>query len=174
MVGFETEALVRFDRVEPGILQFISLKLRHQPDATAFLLLINHNARAFFTDHGQRKLKLLTAIAAQRMENVSCQALRVNSHQRRRGFDVAHDYCNGFLRGLSIRGFCSKAVDAELAPTGGEIRRGDLLDWVFAHTPIIAAGVLAGAARLIRAESENNGHIGHTEETEVLETFLRC
>ena len=76
------------------------------------------------------------------MENVAGEALGVNAHQGRRGFYVAHYEGDGFFdAAIPVRaGLPAKAVNAKLAPTGGEIRRSDLLDFVFAHIFIISGG----------------------------------
>src|ERR1700692_4596035 len=49
-----TQTLVRFDSVEPLILQFVGSEFRHQPDSPTLLALIDHDPRAFFGDslHG--------------------------------------------------------------------------------------------------------------------------
>jgi hypothetical protein len=50
----------------------------------------------------ERQLQLQTAIAAQRAEDVSGEALRVNAHQRRRGVNVAHHQRNQALDDLVL------------------------------------------------------------------------
>ena len=95
--ALEAEALVGFDRVEAGVLQFVGLQLGHQADAASFLLLVDQDAGAFVADHRQRKFELLAAIAAQGMEDVAGQALGMDAHQRRRGLHVAHHQSNGFF-----------------------------------------------------------------------------
>ena len=135
VVVLEAEALVGFDGVESGILQFVGLQLGHQADAAALLLLVDENARAFLGDHRERKFQLLAAIAAQGMKDVSGQALRVNANQGRGGFHVAHHQGDGFFDATIAvgTGLSAKAVDAELAPAGGKIRGSDLLDFRLTH-----------------------------------------
>ena len=123
MVGFEPEAFVGLDRIQPLVLQFVSLQLGHQADAAALLLLIDQNARALLGDHRQRHFQLCAAVAAQRAENVSGQALGMDAEQRRGGVDVAHDQGDGILiTGRSRRAEVSaKTVDAEFAPASREV-----------------------------------------------------
>jgi hypothetical protein len=141
LVGLEAQPLIRLDGVQTGILQLVRLQLCHKADATTLLLFVNKDPSALVADHRQRHLKLLSAIATQRMKNVTREALRVNPHQRRSGMNVAHHKGYGFLNlALAIRaGFGAKAVDAELSPSRGKIRRGDLLNCIDSHSLIIAA-----------------------------------
>ncbi len=128
VIGFEAEPFVGLDRIEPGILQFVSLQLGHQPDAAPFLLLVDQHPGAQFGDHGKRHLQLLTAIAAYRCENVAGEALGMDAYQRRRRGHVSHDQGDGFflwpITPLPKRSF--ETVYAESSPAGGEISRGEL------------------------------------------------
>ena len=83
LVGLEAQALVGLDRIQAGILQLVRLQFRHKADASALLLFVNQNAGALVANHRQRHLQLLTAVTAQRMKNVTGEALRVNAQQRR-------------------------------------------------------------------------------------------
>src|ERR1700730_15869072 len=47
-IGLEPEGMIGLDRIDTGILQLVSLQLRHQADAAAFLILIDHEPAAFF------------------------------------------------------------------------------------------------------------------------------
>lgn len=40
MIGFESQAFIGFDSIEPGVLQLVCLELGHQADASALLLLV--------------------------------------------------------------------------------------------------------------------------------------
>ena len=140
LVSLEAETFVRFDRVEAGILQLIGLQLRHEADASALLLLVNQDASAFVSDHRQRHLELLAAVAAQGMKNVAGQALRVNPHKRRSGVNVAHHQGDGFFNRATSIGFSAKSIDAEPAPARGKIRGGYGLNGLGSHELIIAAG----------------------------------
>jgi|HubBroStandDraft_2_1064218.scaffolds.fasta_scaffold01007_4 hypothetical protein len=139
LVGLEAQPLVGLDGVQTGILQLIRLQLSHKTDAATLLLFVNKDPRPIVADHRQRHLELLPAVAAQRMKNVTGEALRVNPYQRRSRVHVAHHKGNSFLhRTLSIlAGFGAKAVDAELAPSRGKIRGRYLLYRI--HSLIIAA-----------------------------------
>src|SRR5215470_5423382 len=91
MVRLEPKLLVRLYRIQSGILQLVGLQLRHQPDTTAFLLLVNEDARTFPRDQRQRHFQLLPAIATKRAKNIAGQTLRMDAHQRRGGVDIT-DY----------------------------------------------------------------------------------
>ena len=80
MVRPEPKLLVRLDSVEPGVLQFISLQLRHQSNAAPFLLFVKQNACTLASDHRQCHFQLLPAIASQRSKHVAGQALRMYPH----------------------------------------------------------------------------------------------
>src|SRR5690242_18455554 len=90
-VGFEAELDVGLNGVEALVLQFVSAKFRHEPDAATFLLLVNKDAGAFFCDAVHGELELLAAVAAKGAEDVSGEALRVNAHHGRCGVNVSHD-----------------------------------------------------------------------------------
>jgi hypothetical protein len=59
----------------------------------------------------------------------------MNAHQRRGGLHVAgHEGNRLFHPAIAVRTSASaKAVDPEFAPSGGEIGRGDLVDWTGTH-----------------------------------------
>src|SRR5215471_21365812 len=82
-VGLETEPLIRFHGIRALILQLVSAQLVQQPDAPAFLKLVNQNPALLLRDLLDRQLELLPAIATQAMKHVACQTLRVNPYQRR-------------------------------------------------------------------------------------------
>ena len=93
----------------------------------------------------ERQLELQAAIAAQRVENVAGEALRVDADQRRRGVDVAHDQGDkafDFLDGAGAIGgrrlvHALKAENAECAPAGREIGFGDFFDAFQCHRSIV-------------------------------------
>src|SRR5258708_26257733 len=85
VIGSETEAFIRFHRVESAVLKRVRLQLCHQANAAALLLFIDQDARSNFGDHRERHFKLLPAIAAQRAKYVAGQTLGMNAHQRRPG-----------------------------------------------------------------------------------------
>ena len=108
--------------------------------AAALLLFVEQHSRASFRDKSHGHFKLLPAIATQGAEHVSGKALRVNSHQRCHGKDVAHDQRDrSFGTAVSTR-FAFKAQNTELAPAGGELRRSDLFGGVGTHESIIRGG----------------------------------
>src|SRR3954454_18399974 len=69
-VGLEPESMIGLDRIDTGILQLVSLQLRHQADASAFLILIDHGPAAFFGDGLHGHFQLVVAITAQRPEHL--------------------------------------------------------------------------------------------------------
>jgi hypothetical protein len=140
VIGLESQSLVGFDRVQTRVLQLIRLQLGHKSDATAFLLLVNEDARAQISNHRESHFELLTAVAPQGMKNVPGQTLRVNSNQRRRGVNVTHHEGDSFLNPAVSVGtrFSPKTVDSELAPARGKIRGCELLKVVSGHCLIIA------------------------------------
>ena len=80
VIGLKTEAFVGLNRVQAGILQFVSLQFCHQANAAAFLLFVDQDSRARLANHGKSHFKLLPAIASQGMENVAGQALGVDAY----------------------------------------------------------------------------------------------
>src|SRR5258708_7970471 len=49
-VGVKTQSFVRFDRVETLVLQGIGSQFCHQPDASALLVLVDHQSRSLVCD----------------------------------------------------------------------------------------------------------------------------
>jgi hypothetical protein len=95
-------------------------------------LLIDKNARAFVADALHGKFKLLAAIAAQRTEYVTGEALRVDADDGRPGVDVTEHEGNaafdatrcGRITGpawLGLGDDTFEAVDAEMSPARGEV-----------------------------------------------------
>src|SRR5271156_3741986 len=82
-IGSEPELAIRFHRVEPIVLQLVGSQLVDQPDTTALLRQVEHDAGPRFGDLAERKFELRTAVAALRREDIPCQALRMNSNDRR-------------------------------------------------------------------------------------------
>ena len=83
MVGLETEFDVSFYRVESAILQLVGAQLIEQSDASAFLVLVDQQSASLLRNLIERQLELRTAIAAQTVEHVAREALRMDAHQRR-------------------------------------------------------------------------------------------
>ena len=81
-VALKAELFVGFDRVGAVVLQLIGAEFVEQPDAAAFLVLVNQQAGAFLRDAFERDLELRAAIAAQAVEDVAREALRMDAHQR--------------------------------------------------------------------------------------------
>ncbi len=140
-VSFEAQLLVGFDCVQALILQLIRAEFRHKADAAAFLLLVEKDSSTFVSDALQRKVKLVVTIAAERVEDVPSQTLRVYTNDGRFGVDVSHDEGDGAFNRLTsgIAWFSEsfKAEDAEMAPTRREISISDLTDCSERHSSII-------------------------------------
>ena len=80
-VGREPEPQVRVDGVEPFLLQLVGAQLVQQADPAALLAEVQQHAATLALDHRQRRLELLAAIAAQRVEHVAGQALGVHTDE---------------------------------------------------------------------------------------------
>ncbi len=131
------ELVVGLDGVQALILQLVRAELGHEADATAFLLLVEEDARALVGDALEREVELIVAVATERVEDVAGEALGVDANDRRcrgpvgRGrVDVAHDEGDGGFQGLAggvawLRN-AFEAEDAEGPPAGGEVGVGDL------------------------------------------------
>ena len=143
MIRFEPETLVGFDGIEPGVLQFVGLEFGHETDAASLLLFVDEDSGAVVGDHRERHLELLSAVAAQRSEDVAGETLRMNANERRRGCHVAHDQRDGVFRAARavVAERTLEAVDAEASPAGREVRGGELSNRVFrGHVFIIDGG----------------------------------
>ena len=122
-VAVEPELLVGFDGVRALVLQFVGAQFVEQPDAAAFLEFVDQQSPPFLRDAGKSDFELRPAIAAQAVEHIPRQALRMDPHQRRRSVcEVTHFEHHGFLRAVARGGF--KAEDPEHAELGGKIRFG--------------------------------------------------
>ena len=80
-VGREAELDVRLDRVEPVLLELVGLQLRQEPDAAPLLGHVEQDAALLGGDPAERELELLAAVAAERVEDVAGEALRVDADE---------------------------------------------------------------------------------------------
>jgi hypothetical protein len=135
-----------------------SRQLGHQSDAAAFLIFVQKDSGARVCDRSQRQLELLSAIAAQRVEDIAGEALRVDADDRRSiagpgGNDVAHHQCDGgfnaarwrrdsVVAGFRISDDTFKAEDAKLPPACGEVGIGELANGFEGHHSIIRIGYM--------------------------------
>ena len=71
--------MVRVHSVEAGVLQGVRLQLRHQADAAAFLMFIDHDAASFGGNRPHGNLELVVAVAAQRPEHLASETLRMDA-----------------------------------------------------------------------------------------------
>ena len=172
-VGGESELDIGFNGVKTVVLQLVSFELGHQTDSTALLLLVEEDACASRCDFGKSHFELKPAIAAQRAEDISCEALRVDAHQRCRGVDVAHhqdDEFFGLRPGLGWtavslgEGRSFKAEYAEGSPAGGEVGFGDLINALECHASILLASQVGGGGqRSQRPEGKQAGRSARPE-----------
>ena len=124
-VSREAELEVGVDGVEALLLELVGAELVEQSDPPALLAQVQQHADALLLDHRQRRLQLLAAIAAQRVEHVTGQALRVHADEHIvLTVDVALDERNVVLV------VDQRAVPDghELAEPGRELGRDDPLD----------------------------------------------
>src|SRR5437762_13894113 len=92
MIRLEAQRVIGFNRIVSGVLKLISEELVHQPDAAAFLKLVDQNTSASRGDALQRKVELCAAVASDRAKNVAGQTLGMDANERRIfGGEVAPD-----------------------------------------------------------------------------------
>src|SRR4051812_32331816 len=80
-IGLEAESLVGFDSVGAAVLKLVRLELVQETDAASFLIEIDNDAASIGGDHPHGFMQLPSAVAAQRVEDIAGQALRVHAHQ---------------------------------------------------------------------------------------------
>ena len=80
-VDRQAELEVRVDGVEALVLQVVGAQLVQQADPAALLGEVEQDAAALVLDHRERRLELLAAVAAQRVEDVAGQALGVHADE---------------------------------------------------------------------------------------------
>ncbi len=148
MVGAVAELEVGFNRVEPLVLKLVGAELGHEADAATFLLLVEQDAGALVGDAGESEVELVVAIAAQGVEDVSGEALRVDADDGRSGLNVAEDESDGGLDVLLRRGVVGcggervvenalEAENAEVGPARGKVGVGHFANTVEGHHSII-------------------------------------
>ena len=119
-----------------------------RPMPRPFLLLVEQDAGALVGDAGEREVKLVVAVAAQGVEDVSGEALGVDADDGRRGVDVSEHQGDGGLDALLRRGVVGggrfgafedafEAQDAEVSPARGKVGFGYFADIVEGHNNII-------------------------------------
>jgi hypothetical protein len=144
VVGAEAELLVGFDGVEALILELVSAKFGHEADASAFLVLVEEDAGAGLGDEAEGEVKLVVAVAAEGVKDVSGEALGVDADERGDAFsgggggvEVADGEGDGGVDALKAGGRWGsdgfKAEDTEVTPAGGEVGVGYFADVVVLH-----------------------------------------
>src|SRR6185312_4665717 len=133
-IALETELLVRLHRIRSAVLQLVRPQLVHQSDAAPFLQFINNHAAAFRSDAPQSNFELAPAVAAQAVEGVPREALRVNAQQWSghaggfRGGIPHHQDCRLLhrFRTVRLRKMPLESVDAKKPILAREIGLRDL------------------------------------------------
>ena len=87
----EAQRVVGIDRVEAAVLQRVRLQLRHQADAAALLILVDHQPAPFLGDGPHGDLQLVVAVTAQRPEHLAGEALRMDAQERSALSQIAQD-----------------------------------------------------------------------------------
>src|SRR5215469_16352248 len=121
MVGLKPKLLIGLYCVQATILKLVSLKFGHQANASSLLHFVDQDSCAGLRNQGERHLKLLAAIAAERTEDIAGKALRVDPHQRRRRMNITHNQSYGGLGAPVLANVAFKTQEAEMSPACGEI-----------------------------------------------------
>ena len=132
--GREPECKVRLDGVEAVRLQVIRAELVQEADSAAFLTHVQDDALPLGLDAGEGHLQLFAAVAQQRVEHVTGQALGVNADEDVLGaIDVSLHQRDVLFVGqeLSIRD------RLELPELGREAHRNDALDELLDPAPVL-------------------------------------
>ena len=125
-IGAETQPFVGLYSVGALVLQLVSTQLVEQPDATAFLVLVDQETASEAGDGFERDFELGAAIAAEAVKDVAGQTLGMNADERRlAGREIAHLQGDGFL-GPAVRQLTAKPEDPEEAKFRWEVRFGHL------------------------------------------------
>ena len=98
-ICFVSQSVVGFDGIHPFVLKFIGSDFLRESNASSFLRQVDHDSASFFTNHLQSHPELIAAIAAKRIDQISCEATRMHSNQRgfvRLLWIPCHD-CDRFL-----------------------------------------------------------------------------
>src|SRR5579859_5272456 len=80
-VCFKTKRVVCCNGVKTFILQRIGLHFRHQAYPAPFLLLVDQETAPFRGDRSHREFQLVAAVATERSQDVTCNALGVNPNK---------------------------------------------------------------------------------------------
>ena len=77
--------MVGFDGIQPLLLKFVGPQFLLQSDATTFLWQIHNGPGSLIEDHLHRHVQLITAVTAQRVEDIAGETGRVHANQWRCG-----------------------------------------------------------------------------------------
>src|SRR6185503_605373 len=116
---------VRLDRVRALVLERIGANLVYDSNAAALLLLIDNCAAAFRVDHLHRLMQLRPAVTLGGTENVTGQALRMDTHERG---NVAPHLAFEKSDKLLIAGERAITGNFKLTPFGGQSSNCDALN----------------------------------------------
>src|SRR5512145_1170297 len=84
LIRLEAERMVRLDGVHTLLLQLVSANLVVQADAPTLLAQVHDDPAPGILDDRHRLEELRAAVAAQRLEDVAGETLRVHAHEHRR------------------------------------------------------------------------------------------
>ena len=116
----EAQGVVGIDRVEAGVLKLVGPQFRHQADAAALLVLVDHQPAAFRGDGPHGDLQLVVAVAAQRPEHLAGEALRMDAHEGRALGQIAEDQCERGIRlSRAVHNHALKRHGLKHSPLGG-------------------------------------------------------
>ena len=155
-VGLVAELQVGFDGIAALVLEGIGLELGHETDAASFLVFIDEDAGTLGGDEAERKVKLVVAVATERVEGRlrsdtgnGCGTMGGTEwispmDEGYGGFYADSRGRDGVVAGLWIFYRAFKAMDAEVAPAGGKVCFRNLTNGEKRHFPHYTAGFTGG------------------------------
>ena len=132
-VGGQPEAQVGIHGVEAVLLEAVGAQLVEQPDAASLLGEVQQDALAALLDDRERRFELLPAVAAQRVEHVAGETLRMHTHEH---VALAGDAALDERDVVLVVDERAVADRLELAEGGGEAGRDDALDELVVPAPV--------------------------------------
>src|SRR5580692_11455797 len=111
---------VRFNCVQPSILQLIRTQLLHQADTATFLEFVDEHSCTLCRDDAKSQMKLVMAVAPHRVKDFPCRALRMNADDRRGAVNVPQSQSKRrlHLARLPVCVDTFKGQQAKVGPTG--------------------------------------------------------
>jgi hypothetical protein len=170
-IGGKAEHVVGFDRIETLILELVGAEFGHEPDAATFLLLVKQDTGALVGDALKGEMELVVAVAAERVEDVTGEALGVDAHDRRDWLAVGSGRVNvthyerdgsfdGFAGGIAGLRDAFEAENAKVAPAGGEVGVSDFGQAEKRHSLRLDEWGAGRMRRTMRDEEREKGTAG--------------